>query len=1083
MSAPKPGFAATLDPEQTIPACFAQVAALHASRPAIGSGDWRPTYRELNAAACSFAATLHARGAAPGDRTAILMRHDGPQIAAVLGAITAGMVAVVLNETDPPARLAEIIADAEPSIIVTDERNQLLAAKIAGGRSAVVLFRTPPAEADAKPNLENPLPSIAPGDLAFLIYTSGSTGKPKGVMQTHRNVLHNAMRLTVGMRFNHEDRVNLLASLSGGQGISTGFAALLNGAALCPFPAMEKGVTGFAEWMREHRINVHVSSASLFRHFVRTLKPDERLSEIRAVRLGAESGTAEDFAQFQAHFQSDCLLIHSLSSSETGNITQCPLYPADKVAPGRLPIGLPASGITVQLCDDDGREVPVGECGEIIVSGRYISPGYWRNESLTNARFAQAADGTRLFRTGDLGRVNEQGLLMHAGRKDEQVKIRGYRIELAEVEGALNRLSEVAAAAVCVRTGQSGPRLAAFVVAREGKNLSTEIMRNALNPALPTYMIPATFVFLREMPLAPGGKIDRARLREIEPETPAAASVDPPATQTETLLAEAWREAFGRDSIGRCSNFFDLGGDSLIAAVVAAKIFEARRVELDLRSFADYPVLSDLAAKIDYLPAAGSAADQGLVRIPSDGPLPLSFQQEEMWARGVECDAVAEMAAAATFRKVRGPLNPEILRECMDHLIRRHEMLRTTFAEVAGESVQNIQPPAPVALTQLDFSDATDAGERAMQSFREEARRPMDLTRGPLFRFTLARIRPNEHWLLVVGHHIAMDAWSWKLYFQELGRLYDARLRGEPPPIPDSMPLRYADFAAWQRERMQPGSPAYRDAVAWWGDLHSRHARAVHAPFSWGHWWRKIASGRAPAGLPVKRLWKIRSVRAADGWIRWGIDPAASQRLDAIARQENTTYYVTRLTALASMLARECGRPATSLGIYLTLRNRVALQGMFGCFVNHAAVPLVCDPSRSFRESLVEVRRMVTEVQARAEIPFPRLCAELRNAGIKPLRFRVYFNTSDHTGPLRFGGLEWDNVERMTESMPIGFQLGFDQPAEDSRCIAGFDPRVYHPERVRRFLDRLAAFLDAASREPDRPVEDLQTESHRDERK
>ncbi|HTV75837.1 MAG TPA: AMP-binding protein, partial [Candidatus Baltobacteraceae bacterium] len=392
--------------------------------------------------------------------------------------------------TDPPARLKQILDDAEPDAIVTDFSNENLAGQIVQKNHDVICFEKQNSASVSDPGIQ-----IAPTDVAWLIYTSGSTGRPKGVMQTHRNIVHNVLRLSRGMELSAEDRIVLLGSPSGGQGVATTWCALLNGATLFPFPIAEKGVGGLKEWMRQNKITVYVSSTSVFRNFAQTLNDASRFPDARLVRLGSETVTANDFAIFQKKFSDRCVLMNTLSSSETGNVTQQRFIQDSMVAEGLLPVGSPVTGMQVLLWDEHGRDVRDGEVGEIIVRSQFLSPGYWRNEALTAGRFSNVgADGVQIFRTGDLGRRTADGSLHFAGRKDARVKIHGYLVEISEVEGALSRQPDVEMAVVSAHATPDGDtQIAAHVVPRAGRTCTTETLRRELHKTLPGYMVPATF--------------------------------------------------------------------------------------------------------------------------------------------------------------------------------------------------------------------------------------------------------------------------------------------------------------------------------------------------------------------------------------------------------------------------------------------------------------------------------------------------------------------------------------------------------------------------------------------------------------
>jgi amino acid adenylation domain-containing protein len=594
--------------EISIPARFRQMAELHPSRMALGGGAWQPTYAELDVATNRLANFLISSGGKAGDRVALLMRHDAQLIAAALAVLKAGRIVVVLNPTDPPARFKQILDDAEPSLIVADFSNENLAGQIAQKKQTVLCF-----EKQNSGPAHDPEIKIEPTGIAWLIYTSGSTGRPKGVMQTHRNIAHNVLRLSRGMDLKAEDRVILLASPSGGQGAATTWCALLKGAALFPFPIKEKGATGLKRWMLENKITVYVSSTSVFRSFVKTLDAADRFPDTRLVRFGSEAATANDFAAFQKHFSDKSVLLNSLSSSETGNITQNRFGHDYHAVENRLPVGWPSNGIEILLLDENGQKVRDGETGEIIVRSNYLSPGYWHNELLTAERFSQNGDGVRAFRSGDLGRRTVGGSLIFMDRKDAQIKINGYRVELFEIEDALTQLPEVEGAFVSARTMPNGDnQLVAHVIPRARQNCTAEILRNALHKSLPAYMTPAHFLFVEKFPLTPNGKIDREALPLPPDNKKNLRRSERPRDIVESRLTKIWESALGISPIGRHDDFFDLGGTSLQSVEVLLLIEEFFDASLPPSILTEYNTIEKLAAVI-----------AGYVVIDSPSPLVL----------------------------------------------------------------------------------------------------------------------------------------------------------------------------------------------------------------------------------------------------------------------------------------------------------------------------------------------------------------------------------------------------------------------------------------------------------------------------
>lgn len=574
----------------SIPERFAQIVAEHPRRLAVFGGDWQPDYNELNAAANRLAHALVSGGGAVGDRVALLLRHDAPLIATLLAVVKTGRVMVVLNSTDPPERLRQILEDAGPVAIVADLVNQKLAGEIAAPSQRVIYFE----EQAGGPVAETEI-RVTPDALAALIYTSGSTGKPKGVMLTHGNILHNVLQHSHGLQLSAEDRILLLGSPAGGQGMATVWCALLNGAVLCPFPAAERGVTGLAGWIRDSEISVYISSVSVFRHLIRTLDDDERFPRVRIVRFASEPAAADDFKAYQKFFREDCVLLNTLSSSETGNVTRQRYTKHDPVPAGRLPIGREVGGVKVVLLDEAGHEVGMGETGEMIVCGRHISPGYWRNEAMTVEKFStNGGAGVRHYRSGDLARRLSDGTLVFMDRRDARVKVQGYRVEISEIEETLLRQPEVREVVINSQAMPDGNvRLAAYVVLQPGRKCTAEELRHNLRKTLPGYMVPAGLVFLDRVPLSPNGKVDRQAL-PAPAESRTLQRAERPRDVVETSLARIWESVMGI-APGRNDDFFDLGGNSLQSSQVLARIEESFGASLPPSMLVEHGTIAKLA--------------------------------------------------------------------------------------------------------------------------------------------------------------------------------------------------------------------------------------------------------------------------------------------------------------------------------------------------------------------------------------------------------------------------------------------------------------------------------------------------------
>jgi len=583
--------------EQSIPSLFQEQAQRHADRVAVKAGTQVLTYRELDQAANRLAqAILAQRGNTP-EPVALLLEHDASALVAFLGVLKAGKFFVVLEPSIPTERIAATLEDAQASLIVTSSQLQPLAAEVA-----------PPAcqqlnldHLDHGPAADAGL-SLSPDSLAGIFYTSGSTGQPKGVIQTHRSLLYRFAAQTNLFCVDAEDRLTLLHSLGSGAAMLNTLSALLTGAALFPFDLRREGAGNFTRWMLQERLTIAHFTPSLFRRWVDTLAEGDRFPALRAMRLGSEATTPQEVELFKKHFSPGCILCVGMGGTEFASAANYLIEDEFEVSEGRVPIGYPAEELEVLLLDDDGQDVGFNQAGEIAIQGAYLSPGYWRNPDLTQAKFRPDPTGgnRRIYLTGDLGLRHPDGCLFHLGRKDLQVKIRGYRVELAQVELAVLGTENVKEAAVVTWEDQPGsPRLVAYLVPREQPGPSVRTLRRALEEKLPHYMVPSAFVMLEALPLLPSGKVNRRALpapdhTRPELETPFLG----PRTPVEEELAGIWAQVLGLDRVGVDDNFLELGGDSLLAMQVISRVIKAFKVNLPLHTLFAAPTVARMAVVV-----------------------------------------------------------------------------------------------------------------------------------------------------------------------------------------------------------------------------------------------------------------------------------------------------------------------------------------------------------------------------------------------------------------------------------------------------------------------------------------------------
>jgi acyl-coenzyme A synthetase/AMP-(fatty) acid ligase/acyl carrier protein len=408
-------------------------------------------------------------------------------------------------------------------------------------------------------------------------------------------VLHNIMWHTNSLHLCAQDRLTLLASGATGQAVTDIYGATLNGATLHPFDIREDGLTWLASRLIENEITIYHSSTSVFRAFVDSLSGAEDFSRIRLIKLGGEPVSRKELDSYKKHFSTDCILVNTLSATETGAIRQHMMDASATISGEIAPVGFPVDDKKLLLLDDAGEEVELGSAGEICIESPYLARGYWRKPELTDAAFSASpsAEGLRIYRSGDLGRMDGSGHLIYLGRKDSRLKIRGYTVEIAEIEAALRGVKGISEAAVVAHDYGIERRIAAYVIPECGIELSAGTLRKELAAALPGFMIPSAFVYLKSMPRTPNGKVDRRALPPPETSRPRLdADFVAPRTALEEKVAAIWVDVLGISPIGVRDNFFDLGGNSLMAAQVLSRLYRVFGSDVSMRNFFESPTVA-----------------------------------------------------------------------------------------------------------------------------------------------------------------------------------------------------------------------------------------------------------------------------------------------------------------------------------------------------------------------------------------------------------------------------------------------------------------------------------------------------------
>jgi amino acid adenylation domain-containing protein len=691
--------------------------------------------------------------------------------------------------------------------------------------------------------------------------------------------------------------------------------------------------------------------------------------------------------------------------------------------------------------------VPVGVAGELYVGGAGVARGYLGRPALTAQRFVPdpfgAQPGARLYRTGDLGRWLADGTVEFLGRVDTQVKVRGYRIEPGEIEARLLEREGVSEAVVVAHQDEAGNRrLVAYVVG----DAEAGGLREHLRRELPDYMVPAAFVPLERLPLTPSGKLDRKALPA--PEHAAATELyAAPRTPAEEVLAGIWAETLRLERVGVEESFFELGGHSLLATRVVSRIREVFGVELPLRALFEAPTVAQLAGRVEEMRRAGLPVLPPVVPAGRTGALPLSFAQERLWFidRLEPGSATYNLPAAL---RLAGGLDEAALERALGEVVRRHEALRTVFAEADGSPVQVIAPFAGFALPVEDLSGLGEADREAAVGRRagEEASRPFDLSAGPLFRAALLRLDAEEHVLLLSMHHIVSDGWSMGVLFRELSALYEAYREGRESPLPE-LPVQYADYAVWQREQL--AGEVLDGQLAYWRE------RLAGAP--------ELLELPADHPRPAVQTYRGASVPVE-------LSPELLERLQALGRSEGATLYMTLLGAFQVLLGKYAGSEDVVVGSPIAGRTRGEVEDLIGFFVNTLVLRTDLSGDPSFREVLGRVREATLGGYAHQELPFEKLVAELqpeRSLSHSPL-FQVMFTLQDAGGGGgALPGLKMSGAGAAMEFAQFDLSLEVVATAQGLRGGLNYSTALFERGTAERMLGHLERVLEQVAADAD----------------
>ncbi|MCK4260161.1 MAG: amino acid adenylation domain-containing protein, partial [Halanaerobiales bacterium] len=885
------------------------------------------TYEELNNRSNQLARLLREKGIGPDQIVGIMLDRSFEMIIGIMGILKAGGAYLPIDPVYPEDRIAHMLNDSQAKVLLT--QNHLIdgANRLDYAGEIIDLNDEDNYIGDGS-NLKN---ITRPEDLAYIIYTSGSTGKPKGVMIEHKSIINRLSWMQSKYAIGDEDTILQKTPFTFDVSVWEFFWWFFNGSRIAILvPGGEKEPETIVNAILKYNVTtMHFvpSMLNAFLEYVETKDVVDKLQSLSQVFASGEALTRQQVIKFNKYLnQTNKTTLHNLygPTEATVDVTyyDCPI----KEMIDTVPIGKPIDNISIYIVDNYNNPVAVGVPGELCIAGVGVARGYLNRPELTEEKFVQNPfeSGKRMYRTGDLARWLADGNIEYLGRIDNQVKIRGFRIELGEIENQLLKDERIKEAVVVDRIDEAGDKyLCAYITEVRGQKsevgiddkLAISDIRLSLAKELPDYMIPAHFVKLAELPKTTSGKVDRKALPKPDGSIGVGTEYVAPTNEIEEKLVAIWSEVLRIEKIGINDNFFELGGHSLKAMTVVSKVFKELNVEISLGQIFKTPTIKGLA---ELIKSAEESIYSEIEPVDFAEYYALSSAQKRLFLLNQIEDTNTSYNMPGAML-IEGDLDKERMESAFRDLIKRHEILRTSFELIQGEPVQRVQETVEFNLEY--FTDADGQIEELMREFVK----PFDLSKAPLLRVGLIKVS-DKHVLIFDMHHIISDGSSMGILAGEVANLYEVNELEE-------LRIQYKDFSAWQNELFE--SEKINNQEEYWLDAFA---------------------GVVPV-LNILTDYPRPVVMTYEGdKLNFEIGEELTAKLNSLAQEQGATMYMVLLAAYNILLSKYSGQEDIIVGSPIAGRPHADLENMIGMFVNTLAMINYPVNDISFLEFLKNVK-------------------------------------------------------------------------------------------------------------------------------
>jgi acyl-CoA synthetase (AMP-forming)/AMP-acid ligase II/acyl carrier protein/NRPS condensation-like uncharacterized protein len=944
------------------------------------------TYAGLRTRIVRAALALNALGVKADDCIALVL-PNGSEMATTFLAVASCAACAPLNHAYTKEEFAFFFSDLKPAALIVSPPLDSPAVEVAKTQQIPVLNLN---EIYADTFTSQTPAFSAPDKVALLLHTSGTTARPKMVPLTHKQLLASASHIANTLQLSSSDRCLNVMPLFHIHGL---IGALLSTMAAGGSVVCTPGfyAPNFYAWLDQFQPTWYTAVPTIHQAILSRAEGNQSViahHRLRFIRSSSAALPGNTLAELEGVFKVPVIEAYGMTEA-SHQIASNPLGDPPRK---RGSVGV-AAGPEIAVMDAEGNLLPVASRGEVVIRGPNVMSGY---RNFPNANETAFTNGW--FRTGDLGYLDQDGYLFLAGRLKEQINRGGEKISPLEVDEVLMTHPAVwQAVAFAVEHAQLGEDIHAAVILREGSVVSERQLRDFALKRLAYFKVPAKILFVKEIPKGPTGKLQRSLLAKTlavktELASPQKSSFAEPQSTTERAVTDLWAKVLGLSRISIHDNFIDLGGDSILAALLVSRIRDHLEVEIPILSFFEgTSTIAEISREIDRLKESDAPAHAMRASLFHEGPFPLSLTQRALWLLDQMQPGLPAYIVSRAIR-LRGDLNAGALQYSLNEIAKRHETLRTKFDWQSETPVQIVMAhqSKTIAVVNLEGMPQEIRNNEARSIVLRESQRPFDLASGSLWRAMLIRLDETNQILLVSVHHIVCDGWSFHVLWRELATIYNAQIENRDSPL-IPLTIQYRDFVEAQQRWL--ASPESATHLAYWKEHLKDSPKLIELP----------------TDHPRSRVQSYRGARQT-----LILESSVCESLRVLSKRKGVTLFVTFLAAWKTLLHRWTNQNDIVVGTPVIDRYQTATEELIGCFINTLALRTNLHNDLTFEEVVELVRTTVNGAYAFHNAPFERVVAEvnpIRDPGHNPI-FLVMFNYRNlHGQKAHWDGLKVDEFE------------------------------------------------------------------------